>query len=119
MDNQLSRNTQPITDSAQRVFAQWAKSQQTLEFQDKAVWLNDLANVPKLEPKAYDDLDYQTIRTTVAKWVYSIYSDSPSPSPTQQLSLTDITTLTAPPWLVEQLCLGGMAHLEAKTLTKK
>ena len=104
MDNVISRETQPITEQTLKLFAQWSRTQQPDYFQDQARWQNELANVPRTQSSAHDNLDYPTLRATAERWLSSI-SGSAIP-PLFHFSLPEISTISPPRWLIEELCLG-------------
>jgi hypothetical protein len=116
MDNSLARDTQPISPDTQRLFSQWARTQQTNNFQDLAQWQNDLAEVPRIQSDPNNNLDYQTLHDTAKRWISSI-SCSNTPPP-HHFTLPEISTISPPRWLVEELCLGGMANYEATATAK-
>ena len=116
MDNAISRETQPITEQTLKLFAQWSRTQQPDYFQDQARWQNELANVPRTQSNAHDNLDYPTLRATAERWLSSI-SSSANP-PLFHFSLPEISIINPPCWLIDELCLGGMANYEATSTAK-
>jgi hypothetical protein len=112
MDNYLARTSQPIGAKAIKAFAQWADTQQTNEFKDKAIWKNDLQSVPTCHSTPHDNPDYKPIKTIVESWISSIHTKTTTPA-SSAFSLIDIALINPLTWLIDQLSLGGMARLEA------